>query len=161
VGGALPDDPAGGCVALLDRDRVARLGRAVVLDERESGAGPAGQLAHEPVVGGRVPEHPAAAVHVQDHGQRALGAGRANDAHLDVADVGGDGDPALVDGQLVDRRRLDVVEDLARLVGRQLVEEGRVGSRLDERLRRGLEHDSGGRGGCGHGEVLSWSLLEV
>jgi hypothetical protein len=68
-----------------------------------------------------VSQHPAAAVHVQDHRQRALRAGRAHDAHPDVADVGRHGDPVLVDGQLLDRRGLDVVEHLARLVGRQLI----------------------------------------
>jgi hypothetical protein len=92
-------------------------------------------------MGAGVAEHPAAAMHVQDHRQRALGAGRAHDPHTHIADVGRDGDPALVDGQHVDRRRLDVVEHLARLVGGQLVQERRIGGRLDERLRGGLEHD--------------------
>ena len=74
-------------------------------------------------------------------GSVPVGVRRADDPHPDVADVGGDGDPALVDGQLVDRRGLDVVEHLARLVGGQLVQERRLGGRLDERLRGGLEHD--------------------
>jgi hypothetical protein len=68
VRGALADDPAGGRVALLDRDRVARLRRAVVLDEHDRGPGADGELAHEPVMGAGVAEHPAAAVDVQDHG---------------------------------------------------------------------------------------------
>jgi hypothetical protein len=155
VRGAFADDPAGRRVALLDRDGVPGLGRAVVLHERECGAGPTGQLAHEPVVRAGVPEHPAAAVHVQDHRQRARGAGRAHDAHLDVTDVGRHRDPALLDRQLADRRRLHVVEHLARLGRRHLVQERRVGGRLDERLRGGLEHDRGVGGRCGHGEVLS------
>jgi hypothetical protein len=152
---AIADDPTSGCVALLDRDGVPGLGRAVVLHERDRGADPAGQLAHEPVVRAGVPEHPAAAVHVEDHRQGALSAGRTDDAHTHVADVGGDGEPALVDGQLVDRRRLDVVEHLARLLWRQLVQERRIGSRLDERLRRALEHDRAVRGRCRHDTVLS------
>jgi hypothetical protein len=97
--------------------RVAGLGRAVVLDERERGAGAAGQLAHEPVMRARVAEHPPAAVHVQDHRQRALDALGPHDADAHVADVGGHRDPALVDGQLLDRRGLDVVEHLAGLIG--------------------------------------------
>src|SRR4051812_43019950 len=158
MGGALADDPARRGVALLDRDRVAGLGRAVVLDERERRAGPAGQLAHQPVVRAGVPEHPTAAVHVQDHRERALGAGRAHDAHADVAHVGRDGDPALVDRQLGDRRGLDVVEHLARLIGRQLVQIRRIGGRLDERLRGGLEHDVRQRAVDGHQRGLLWSL---
>ena len=147
VRGALADDPPGGRVALLDRDRVAGLGRAVVLDEHERGAGADGQLAHEPVVRPGVAEHPAAAVHVEDHRAAcpSAPAGRTMRT-LDVADVGRHGDPALVDGQLVDRRRLDVVEHLARLVGRQLVQERRLGGRLDERLRRRARARPVGRG---------------
>jgi hypothetical protein len=34
-----------------------------------------------------VAEHPAAAVHVQNRRQGAIGPDRANDAHFDVADV--------------------------------------------------------------------------
>jgi hypothetical protein len=45
------------------------LRRAVVLDERDSGAGTDDELADEPVVRTGVPEHPAAAVHVDDHRQ--------------------------------------------------------------------------------------------
>src|SRR3954447_24353262 len=44
MGGALADDPPRRGVALLDRDRVPGLGRAVVRDERERGARPTGQL---------------------------------------------------------------------------------------------------------------------
>jgi hypothetical protein len=81
-----------------------------------------------------VAEHPAAAVHVQDHGQRALGAGRADDPHEDVAVLGRHGDPALVHRQLVDRRGLHVVEHLARSRGAELLQEWRIGGGLDERL---------------------------
>jgi hypothetical protein len=68
-----------------------------------------------------VAEHPAATVHVQDHRQRALAADRAHDPHLDVAGLGRDGDPAVLDRQLVDRGGLDVVEDLAGLSRGELV----------------------------------------
>ena len=159
VGGALADDPPGDCVALLDRDRVARLGRAVVLHEHDRRAGAAGQLAHEPVVRAGVAEHPAAAVHVQDHRQRAPApAGRTMRTWTSPTSAGTVIQRSSI-GQLVDRRRLDVVEHLARLVGGQLVQERRRGGRLDERLGRGLEHDRGMRGRYGHGTVLSgwWS----
>ena len=127
-----------------------RLRRAVVLDERDGRAGADGQFADEPVVRVGVAEHPAAAVHVEDHRQRPLGVGRPDDPHAHVADLGGDGDPALLDRQLVDRRGLDVVEHLAGLGRGELVQERRLGGRLDERLRRRLEHD---RRVCGDGHV--------
>ena len=112
---ALAHDPLRGGVALLDRDRVVGFRRAVVLDEDDGGAGADGELADEPVVRVGVAEHPAAAVHVEDRRQRPCGVRRRDDADAHVADLGGDGDPAIVDGQLVDRRGLDVVEHLARL----------------------------------------------
>jgi hypothetical protein len=92
-------------------------------------------------------------VHVQDHRQRALGAGRPDDPHAHVPDVGGHGDPAVLDGQLVDRRGLHIVEDGARPGRAELIQERRVGRRLDERLRGRLEHDS--RASPGHGHVNS------
>ena len=141
VGGALAHDPLGGRVPLLDRDGIARFGRAVVLDEHDSGAGADGELADESVVRVGVAEHPAAAVHVEDHRQRPGGVRGPDDPHAHVADVGGHGDPAVVDGQLVDRRGLHVVEHGARLGRAQLVQERRLGGRLDERLRGRLEHD--------------------
>src|SRR5262249_36325807 len=111
------------------------------------------ELADEAVVRARVPEHPAAAVHVQDRRQRAGGVRRGDDADADVADGGRHGDPALRGRQLVDRLRLHVVEHLPRLAGRQLVDERGCGGRLDECPRRGLEDD--GRWGCnGHDQVL-------
>ena len=140
------DDPLRGGVALLDRDGVARFGRAVVLDEDDRGAGADGKLADEPVVRVGVAEHPAAAVHVEDRGQRARGIGRPDDADAHVAHLGGDGDPALVDRQLLDRLGLDVVQYLARLVRRELVDERRRRGRVDELLRCRLEHDRSGGG---------------
>ena len=126
VGRAVAHDVLRHGVPLLDGDRETCLGGAVVFDERERGAGAGDQLAHEPIVGAGVAEHPAAAVHVEDHRERAGGTGRAEHAHAHVADVGGDGDPALVDRQLVDRRGLHVIEHLPRLGGRELVEERRL-----------------------------------
>ena len=66
-----------------------------------------------------------------------------DDAHAGVADVGRDGDPLLVDGQLVDRRGLEVVEDLARGGGLELVEERRRRRRVDDALGGRLEDDPG------------------
>jgi hypothetical protein len=80
-------------------------------------------------------------MHVEDDRQRAAGVRRADDAHAHVADSSGDGDPAIVDGQLVDRSGLHAVEDGARIGRGELVEEGRLGGRFDELLRGGLEHD--------------------
>jgi hypothetical protein len=141
VGGALAHDPLGGRVPLLDRDRVACLRRTVVLDEHDGGAGADGQFADEPVVGFGVAQHPAAAVHVEDHRQRPRGLRWSDDPHADVADLGGDGDPAVVGRELVDRRGLDVVQHLAGLGGGELVEERRLRGRLDELLGGRLEHD--------------------
>jgi len=104
-------------------------------------AGADGQLADQPVVGVAVAQHPAAAVHVEDRRQRPRGVRRPDDPHAHVADLGGDGDPAVLDRELVDRRGLDVIEHLAGPGGRELVDQWRRGGRLDERLGGGLEHD--------------------
>jgi hypothetical protein len=61
--------------------RVVRLGRAVVLDEHHSGADADGELADEPVVRVRVPEHPAAAVHVEDRRQCGVESAVASDGN--------------------------------------------------------------------------------
>jgi hypothetical protein len=62
---------------------------------------------------------------------RAFG-GRTTHAH--VADVGGHGGPAVIHGQLVDRRALQLVEHGACLGRAQFVQERRPDGRLDERL---------------------------
>jgi hypothetical protein len=49
--------------------------------------------------------------------------------------------PAFLDGQLVDRRGLDVVEDLAGFGRGELVQERGLGGCLDERLGRRFQHD--------------------
>ena len=154
VGGALAHDPPGGRVSLLDRDGIARFGRAVVFDEHDSGAGADGELADESVVRVGVAEHPAAAVHVEDHRQRPDGVGGPDDPHAHVADVGGHGHPAIIHGQLVDRRGLQFVEHGARLGRAQFVQERRLGGRLDDRLRGRLEHNGVMRGGDGHVRLL-------
>jgi hypothetical protein len=141
IGGALAHDPLGGRVALLDSDGIARFGRAVVFDEHHSGAGADRELADESIVGVGVAEHPAAAVHVQDHRQRPYGVPGPDDPHAHVADVGGHGGPAVIHGQLVDRRGLHVVEHGARIGGAQFLDERRLGGRFDERLRGGLEQN--------------------
>ena len=110
---ALVDDPASRDVCLLDGDRVVGLGGAVVLHEHQRGVRPDCQLAHEAIVGTGVAQHPAVAVHVEDSRKRSGRAERLDDADRDVADLRRDGDPALVDVGLGDRRGLDVVEDLA------------------------------------------------
>ena len=150
VGGALADDPLGGRVPLLDCDGIARFRRAVVLDEDDSGAGADRELADESVVRVGVAEHPAAAVHVEDHRQRPDGVPGPDDPHAHVADVGGHGDPAVIHGQLVDRRGLQLVEHGACLGRAQFVQERRPGGRLDEPLRGRLEHHGLVCGDHGH-----------
>jgi hypothetical protein len=132
-------DPLGGRVPLLDRDRIARLGGPVVFDENDRGVGTDCQLADESVVCVGVADNPAAAVHVEDHWQCPDGIRGPDDPHAHVANVGGDGDPAVVDGQLVDRGGLQFVEHGARLGWGQFVQEWRLGGRLDEHLRGRLE----------------------
>jgi hypothetical protein len=123
---------------------VVRLGGAVVLHEHQRGVRPDRELAHEAIVGPGVAEHPAAAMHVEHDGKGSRRAGGLHDADRDVADLRRDGDPGLVDVGLGDRRRLDVVEDLAGAVRLELVEErglrGGVGDLLSRRLQdvRGL-----------------------
>jgi hypothetical protein len=59
---------------------------------------------------------------------------RAHDTHVNLPYLCRDGDPLVLDRELVDRCRLDVVEDLARLGRGELVDERRPGGRLDKRL---------------------------
>ena len=68
-------------------------------------------------MGLRVAEHPAAAVHVQDHGERPEDVPGTDDPDAHVADVGRHGHPVLVDRRRVDGSGLHVVEDGARLLG--------------------------------------------
>jgi hypothetical protein len=84
-------------------------------------------------------EDPAAAVHVEDRGEGPGRVGRRDDADPDVADLGGDRDPPLVHVGLVDRRGLEVVEDLPGAVGPELEEERRLGGRVGDVLGRRLE----------------------
>jgi hypothetical protein len=74
-------------------------------------------------MGGGVAEHPAAAVHVDDDRQHAVGAARLDEPDACVAHWRGHGDPFLVDRELLDGRGLDVVEDLARCGVVELVEQ--------------------------------------
>ena len=77
---------------------------------------------------------------VDDHGKVAGCAGRADDPDVDVAGrTARHLHPRLVDLRLGDFARLHVVEDLASLDRAQLGQERRVGGRLGERLRSGLE----------------------
>ena len=103
-----------------------------------------------------VAEDPTGAVDVEDDGQGTGGRRRpddpgADDAAVDVAGAAVDGHPFLVDVWLVDRAALDVVDGGAPLLGRQLVEEGRLAGRLGEGLGRRLERQ--GVWVCGHGEA--------
>ena len=66
----------------------------------------------------------------------------------DVADRSRNGDPLLLDGQLLDRRGLQVVEHLARLRRLELVEERRGRRRVDDPLGGRLENDPGLNGHC-------------
>jgi hypothetical protein len=59
LSGAFFADPLRDGVALLDRDRVVGFGREAVLGEDDCGARADRQLAHDPVVGVSVAEHPA------------------------------------------------------------------------------------------------------
>jgi hypothetical protein len=126
IGGALAHDPLGGRVPLLDRDRKARFGRAVVIDEHDRGAGADSELPDESVVRAGVAEDPATAVHVQDHRQRPDGVRGPDDPHAHVANVGGHGRPTVIHGQLVDRGGLQPVERGARLSRAQLVQKRRL-----------------------------------
>ena len=158
------DDPAGCGVGLLDRDRVVRLGGAVVLHEHHRGVRPDRELADESVVGARIAEHPAAAVHIE-HGRQDLRcAGGLDDADGDVADFGRHGDPRLVGVGLGDRRGLDVIEDLAGAVRPELVEERRlrrgVGDLLGRRLQGVVAHGGSfrDRSRC---NVSPWERLRI
>ena len=81
--------------------------------------------------------------------RRPRGVRWPDDAYAHVANLGRDADPAILDGQLVDRRGLDVVKDLAGFGRGELVQERGLGCCLDELLRRRFQDDrcscSGGR----------------
>ena len=138
---ALAGEPLRRRVALLDRDRVPRLGRGGVLDEGDRRTGPDRELAHQPVVRPGVAEDPPAAVHVDDDGQDRRRAAGPDDPHPDVTDRRGHGDPLLVDGQLVDGRRLEVVEHLARSLRTQVDQTPWGRPCLGEVLRGRFEDD--------------------
>src|SRR5262245_7107470 len=87
----------------------------------------------------RIAQNPATTVHVQDCGQEPRGPAWLHDADSNVTHVCGDGDPLLVDQQLLEWRRLDVVESLPRPFGSELIEQRRLCSSIGERLRRWLE----------------------
>ena len=86
-----------------------------------------------------VAENPAAAVHVQDGGQRADRVDRFEDADPHVADLRRNGDPLVGHFELGDRRSLDVVEDLASTVGAEFVEERGLRGGVREFLGRAFE----------------------
>ena len=74
--------------------------------EDDRRACPDGKLAHQPVVGAGIAEDPARAVDVHDHRERPRSAFGPDDPDLDTAGrAGGDGDPLLVDGGLIDLAR--------------------------------------------------------
>jgi hypothetical protein len=99
-----------------------------------------------------VAEDPASPVHVHDDWEHTRRVDRADDPDPGIADVGRHGDPLVCDGEIVDRRRLEVVEHLAGGGGLQLVEERRHRSRVDDALRRRLKDDSGLNG---HADLLA------
>ena len=113
-----------------------RLGGTVVLDEDDGGVRTDGQFADETIMGAGVAEDPAAAVDVQNRGKGRRRPRRFDDARLNVADVGGNAHPLLVDVGLVDRCGLDVVEDFPCALGPELVEERGLRGRLGKLLRR-------------------------
>jgi hypothetical protein len=97
-------------------------------------------------------------VDVEDDRQRAGCAPRLDDPGLDLAGgAAADRDPLLVDLGLRDLAGLNLVDRLAPLGRRKVEQVGRVGRRLDERLRRRLQHGSPrlGLDGCGHCVLLS------
>jgi hypothetical protein len=88
-----------------------------------------------------VADHPAAAVEVDDDGQRS---GRARGAHDPDRDLAGRPARVLdVDVGLVDRIALHLIEGHATLHQAELEQVRRVCGRVGERLRGGLEHDWG------------------
>ena len=66
---------------LLDRDREAALGRALIVDEHDHGVGADGELADQPVVRFLVADHPAAAMDVDHGGQLSRRLFRAQDPY--------------------------------------------------------------------------------
>jgi hypothetical protein len=81
-------------------------------------------------------------VHVEDHRQSSPGTSRSDDAGASVTDRGGHRDPLFVDGRLLDRRRVDVVHEVASLRVVQFVEARSPGHGL-EHLDCGLENERG------------------
>jgi hypothetical protein len=90
-----------------------------------------------------VAEHPAAAAQVEDDRQGSPGTLGFDDPHAGIADRGRDGDPLLVDRQLLGRTRLDVVQELARRRVVQVAEERRPRRSVRELLRGGLKKHRG------------------
>lgn len=106
-------------------------------------------------------EHPTAAVHVQDGGQRSTHPDRLDDADPRHTDVRRHIDLLLGHVRLGYRRGLDVVEDLARTVGTEFVEERRLCRGGCELLSRRFEEMLGPDGSRPFGVCLLASTAVV
>ena len=76
-------DPFRGRVGLLDRDRITRFGRPVVVDKNDDRADALGDLADNAKMSLLVADDPAAAVEIHDHGKGRRRALWTNDPHRD------------------------------------------------------------------------------
>jgi hypothetical protein len=125
-------------------------GGAAVVGEHHRGLRADGELADEPVVGVVVAEDPAGAVEVDDHRQRPAGALGAQDAHRHPAGgAAGHGGVLDVDGRLLDRAGLELIDGPATLVRAELKQVGRIGVGVDDGRGLRLEVD-----GVGHACLL-------
>jgi len=86
-----------------------------------------------------IAEHPAAAVDVQDDGQGSGRAARTHDPDGNVADLGRDRDPFVIDVGQGDGAGLDLVQQGARAVDPALGEGRRLGGGLREGAGLGLQ----------------------
>jgi len=89
-------------------------------------------------------DSPATAVRVHDDRQHAGRAVRLDQAHPRLPDLGGNCDPFFVDRELADRAGLGVLEDLAGIGRRHLIQERRFGERVSHLLGCGLKDDRAG-----------------
>jgi hypothetical protein len=120
---AMLGNPFGGAVSLINRGRVLRLGRWGVIREYRREARFHDQIAHQPLMGRKIPEHPPAAVKEHENRKARGGCGGLHDVKPERRSVDVDRafryfDPREVDLNAV----LSVDQHLSGVARRQLLD---------------------------------------
>src|ERR1051326_6650863 len=116
-----------------------RFGRPIVFDEGNRGTHPNRQLPNKAIMRASVAEDPTTAMHVQNSGKETCSTDRLDNADTHVPNSSSDGDPLLVDVELGDGGRLNIVKDFSCTFDTELVQKRRLRRSVRELLRCRLE----------------------